>query len=159
MKAIVAMDLNRVIGKDGKLPWKNLKGDLKFFKETTSNPQTGGYLLMGRKTFESTGILPNRFTYVLTNNTEKLTDNIDRRYHRYITEEHFLQIMEPSDKIWVCGGAEVYRKFIPLCTEVYVTLVLDEYDGDTRIDPFEDDFPNQTLLKQYKTHWIVKYSK
>jgi len=56
MNAIVAMASNRVIGKDGKLPW-HLPEDLKFFKQTT----LGHPILMGRKTFESIGRpLPGR---------------------------------------------------------------------------------------------------
>src|SRR6187401_3018410 len=46
--AIAAMASNRVIGREGKLPW-HLPEDLKFFKETT----LGHPVLMGRKTFES----------------------------------------------------------------------------------------------------------
>ena len=42
------MASNRVIGRDGKLPW-HLPDDLKFFKQTT----LGHPVLMGRKTFES----------------------------------------------------------------------------------------------------------
>lgn len=48
MNAIVAMDPNRVIGKNGKLPWF-LEEDLRWFKLVTM----GGELIMGRKTFES----------------------------------------------------------------------------------------------------------
>jgi dihydrofolate reductase len=67
--------------------------------------------------------------------------------------------MEPSDKIWVCGGADVYAKYIPLCTEVYVTIILEEYEGDTYLEPFEDDFPKQQLIMEKKRYWIIKYSK
>ncbi|MFM2096802.1 MAG: Dihydrofolate reductase type 3, partial [Planctomycetota bacterium] len=51
---IVAMSRNRVIGRDGGLPWR-LSSDLKRFKQLTM----GHHLLMGRKTFESIGrVLP-----------------------------------------------------------------------------------------------------
>jgi dihydrofolate reductase len=46
--AIVAMSANRVIGRDGKLPW-HYPEDLKFFKKTT----LGHPVLMGRATFDS----------------------------------------------------------------------------------------------------------
>ena len=52
-KAIVAMSVNRVIGKDNKLPW-HLPEDLRWFKKLT----TGNVIIMGRKTFESIGRPP-----------------------------------------------------------------------------------------------------
>ena len=36
IKLIMAMDKNRLIGKNGKLPW-HVSGDLKHYKETTIN--------------------------------------------------------------------------------------------------------------------------
>ena len=60
--AVVAMDPNRLIGRDGTLPW-HLPEDLAFFKKTT----LGHPVLMGRKTFESIGRpLPKRRNIVLT---------------------------------------------------------------------------------------------
>lgn len=60
--AVVAMDPNRLIGRDGSLPW-HLPEDLAFFKKTT----LGHPVLMGRKTFESIGRpLPKRRNIVLT---------------------------------------------------------------------------------------------
>ena len=50
-KAIVAMSLNRVIGKDNKLPW-HLPEDLRWFKKLT----IGNVIIMGRKTWESIGV-------------------------------------------------------------------------------------------------------
>lgn len=157
MKGIVAMDLNRVIGNNGKVPWR-LPEDLKFFKKMTSDPDFGGYLLMGRTTFDSVGALPDRHTYVLTNDPEKLRQKETPGY-RYLTEDTFWRISHPDKRIWVCGGAKVYKRFLPLCTEVYVTIVLDEYDGDTYLPPFEDNFSRQTKILECKTHWIIKYSK
>ena len=50
---VVAHSANRVIGRDGDLPW-HLPSDLRHFKELT----TGGTVVMGRKTWES---IPDRF--------------------------------------------------------------------------------------------------
>ena len=157
MRGIVAMDLNRVIGNKGKIPW-HLSADMKFFKRMTSDPANGGFLIMGRKTFESVGVLPNRHIYVLTTDPEKI-HLIDLRGYKYVDENGLWRVGNPDYRFWVCGGAEVYRKFLPQCDEVYVTNVLGEYDGDTFLDPFEDAFPYQELIHECKTHWIVKYAK
>ena len=64
INVIVAHDLNRCIGKDGKIPW-NIKGEKKQFKELT----TGNIVIMGRKTYESIGKkLPDRINIVITSN-------------------------------------------------------------------------------------------
>ena len=56
LSIVVAMDENRLIGKDNKLPW-HLPADLAYFKKIT----TGKSILMGRKTYDSIGRpLPNR---------------------------------------------------------------------------------------------------
>ena len=66
LKAIAAASLDRVIGKDGDLPWR-LSEDLKWFKKITS----GHTILMGRKTWESLGRpLPNRRNVVLSRTME-----------------------------------------------------------------------------------------
>ena len=59
---IAAMDRNRVIGKDNKLPW-SMPEDMERFKKITE----GKAVIMGRKTFESIGRpLPNRHNIILT---------------------------------------------------------------------------------------------
>ena len=50
---VVAHASNRIIGRDGELPW-HLPSDMRFFRELT----TGGTVIMGRKTWQS---LPERF--------------------------------------------------------------------------------------------------
>jgi dihydrofolate reductase len=62
------MSLNRVIGRDGAIPW-HLPEDFKWFKRLT----TGHFVLMGRKTFDSLPKpLPNRVNIVLTRHPRRL---------------------------------------------------------------------------------------
>lgn len=155
MRAIVAMDPSRVIGYKGRIPW-HIPEDFKWFKKITM----GSPLLMGRSTFESIGKpLPGRYTYVLTNNPEKLLLPTTELCG-YVGEKHIFDLpYQYRDTIWVCGGASVYKRFFPLVTEVYVTHVLDDYEGDTYMPYFEDHFPNQTIIQEAKNFWIVKYAK
>ena len=61
---IVAMDRQRVIGREGRLPW-HLPADLQRFKSLTM----GHHIIMGRKTWESIGrLLPGRVSVVVTRN-------------------------------------------------------------------------------------------
>lgn len=154
MKAIVAMDLNRGIGLNGKIPW-HLSEDLKFFKEKT----TGGALLMGRKTFDGVGRLSNRWIYILnkTLSGPYISDGFGSVI-KYINPSELDKILK-IDNLWLCGGAEMYKQFISLCDEVYVTIILDKYECDIKLHYFEDDFPNQKIIRQEQKYWIVKYSK
>src|SRR5256884_2246730 len=112
-KAIAAMSENRVIGRGNQIPW-HLPEDFEWFKKTT----TGNVIVMGRKTFESIGRpLPNRTTIVLSRSgfsypgvrTVKSLDEITPS-------------AEPGE-VFICGGADVYRQALPLCSELYLTLV------------------------------------
>ena len=43
-------------------------------------------------------------------------------------------------EIYICGGAQVYRQALPLCSDLYLTLVQRLVEGDTLFPPFEDEF-------------------
>ncbi len=166
MKAIVAMDLNRVIGYKGQIPWK-LPDDFKWFKIKTM----GGILVMGSNTFNTVGCLPFRFTFVLTNDPVKLqftprsydmSDDLSKpSLHEYVNLDTLLLRTKwiPSDNIWLCGGEFTYKSMLSYCDELYITHVLDEFEGDTFFPPHETLFPNSVIIKETSKYWIVKYTK
>lgn len=144
-KAIVAMSLNRVIGKDNKLPW-HLPEDLRWFKKLT----TGNVIIMGRKTWESIGVpLPNRESIVVTRSEipgvrtvrslEEIDPNADAR-------EYF-----------VIGGAQLFQKALPLCSDVFLTLVKREVEGDVYLPPFEAQFEGPETIQDTPGYTILHY--
>jgi dihydrofolate reductase len=151
MKAIVAMDLNRGMGFHGKLPW-HLPEDFKWFKQKTLETKK---LVMGRDTFQSVGTLKDRFTYVLTSDPTLIALPPFATY-RYVNPDFFKT--EVHCDMWLCGGAKTYKLLLPYCIEVYVTHVLNEYEVDTYMPPFEETFAIQEILLETKDFWIVKYS-
>ena len=150
MKAIVAMDMNRGMGFHGKLPW-HFSEDFRWFKQKTLETKK---LVMGRDTFQSVGTLKDRFAYVLTSDFTLQSLPAFGSY-RYVAPSFFKT--EPHDDMWLCGGAKTYKLLLPLCTEVYVTHDLDEYDVDTYMPPFEERFINQEVILENKDFWIVRY--
>ncbi|MBL9115756.1 MAG: dihydrofolate reductase [Verrucomicrobiaceae bacterium] len=136
--AIVAMASNRVIGKDGKLPW-HLPEDLKFFKETT----LGHPILMGRKTYDSIGKpLPKRRNIVLSR-TMQATEGLE--VIRDIAE---LQTLIPEGQVvYLIGGAALFRQLLPQCQELILTYVEQPHEGDALMPDFESHFHAPTLLK------------
>jgi len=151
MKAIAAMDLNRGIGFRGNLPW-HLPADFKWFKQKTLETKK---LVMGRETFKSVGPLKNRFTYVLTKDHTLLSLPPFSSY-QYVTFDMLLGLR--SDDMWLCGGVKAYTLLLPWCREVFVTHVLNEYNVDAYMPPFEHMFQNQEIITETKDFWIVKYS-
>jgi dihydrofolate reductase len=135
-KAIAAMSLNRVIGAGGKIPW-HLPEDFRWFKQTT----TGHVIVMGRKTFESIGkALPNRETVVLSR-TGFLHPGV-----RTVASLGELNLAHESREIFMCGGAEVYTLALPLCSDLYLSVVKREVEGDVFFPPFEDRFEFERVL-------------
>src|SRR5437868_2519456 len=127
------MSLNRVIGSQNRIPW-HLPEDFKWFKKMT----TGQVIVMGRKTFESIGKpLPNRTTVVLTRSQAPIAG---------VKTISALDQIEPAAPdfagrhIFICGGAEVYSQALPLCTDLYLTVVQRTVAGDTFFPRFEDRF-------------------
>ena len=124
------MSLNRVIGQGNTLPW-HLPDDFKWFKKMT----VGQIVVMGRKTFESIGKpLPNRTTIVLSRHP------FTHPGVQTISNLSELDLPNDDREIFICGGGQVYQQTLPLCTDLYLTLVKRIVEGDTFFPPFEDDF-------------------
>ena len=124
---IVAMDRNRVIGKDNKLPW-HYKDDLKYFREVT----TGHDILMGRNTFESIlsyrgAPLPKRRHIVAT--SRGMSDVWDDVFSISDVDGYVSSYPE-CDELFVIGGARVYEDVLPVADRLYITHIDGEFDGD-----------------------------
>jgi dihydrofolate reductase len=140
--AIAAMASNRVIGRDGKLPW-HLPEDLKFFKTTT----LGHPVLMGRKTFDSIverlgKPLPGRTNIVLS---KTMPPREDVPVIRDIADLPSAISHLPSP-IYLIGGAQLYESLLPQCDEVLLTYIEQPYEGDAFFPVFEDDFVLKEIL-------------
>jgi dihydrofolate reductase len=118
---IVAVDRAGAIGKDGKLPW-HYAADLKFFKETT----TGNAVVMGHNTWRGLkNALPNRLNIVLSRQSEVAP-------HESVivlrdTQSVLAMAKDMEGDLFVIGGAQVYRSFLPhiekwIVTEVPLTI-------------------------------------
>ncbi|MDF1510373.1 dihydrofolate reductase [Robertmurraya sp. DFI.2.37] len=122
---IVAMDDNRVIGKNNQLPW-HLPEDLKFFKRTTM----GHPIIMGRKTFISIGRpLPGRENIILTRNVDFQSEGCTI-FHNVETLLSFCQ-QKPEQEFFVIGGAEIFKELLPKADRLYITEIHASFEGDT----------------------------
>jgi len=143
---VVACSSNRVIGKDNTLIWK-VPGDLKRFKEIT----TGHTVVMGRKTYESIGKpLPNRRNVILSRNKDLSIEGC------YIYSSISEIIGLYKNDLFVIGGEEIYRQFLPFCDRVELTLIDKEFEGDAFFPELPDNFFE--VLREDKECEEFKYS-
>jgi len=157
MKAILALAKNRVIGKNGGLPWPSIPNDFKWFKEFTM----GKKLIVGKNTFDTLPMLKNREILVLTRRIEELSE-IPNQYlinKNDLTGKIITDVSDLDPDIIVAGGAKTYVRLLPYITEFYVTHVNGSYDGDTFMPPFEDLFTNKEVVKEFDLHKVIKYTK
>jgi dihydrofolate reductase len=131
MKAIAAMSQNRVIGRGNKIPW-HIPADFRWFKQCTS----GQVVLMGRKTFESLGKpLPNRRNLVVSRGAAlPPAVEVVRDLAAFDPEAY-----RPLE-VWLCGGAELYEQLLPRCTDLYLSIISHDVEGDAVFPPFEHLF-------------------
>jgi dihydrofolate reductase len=148
--AVAAMGANRVIGRDGELPW-HIPGDLKFFKQLT----TGGTILMGRKTHDSIGRpLPKRRNLVLSR-----TGSGAEGVEVFSSLDEIDRTVPSDEKIYVIGGAEVYRLTMDRWDEVYLTRIEGDHEGDTFLPKFEDQFAPPVLVAEGEGFFVELYRR
>ena len=131
---IVAMSENRVIGRDGGMPW-HIPEDFRHFKKTTM----GHAMIMGRKTWDSIGrCLPGRLTIVVTRNRAfsvppevviKPSINDAIEYCKAHTNQW-------GDECFIVGGGEIYRQSQNITDRIYLTTIHTTVSGDTSYPEF-----------------------
>jgi len=130
---LVAMDQNHVIGHKNDMPW-HLPLDLKFFRELT----TGHTIIMGRKTFDSIGrVLPNRENVVITRQTQDFPEGI--KVIHDLNKIYEWDRAYPDEEYFVIGGGHIFEQVLPHADRMYITLIEDEFEGDTYFPQFNED--------------------
>lgn len=145
------MSKNRVIGHKGQIPWK-LPPDLKRFKKiTTDHP-----IVMGRKTFESIGKpLPRRVNIVASKSKNFIasgavvTHNLGLLLKRYFKNT--------SNTLFVIGGEEIYKHALPYADSMILTLIENEFPGDTFFPEWNNDAWEINQESEVKTYKKIKY--
>lgn len=125
---------DRLIGNGMRLPW-HIPEDLKRFKELT----LGHPLLMGRKTFESILVqfgrpLPNRRHLVLTSDPDRISHPVAECFS---TVDDALEAVKYETKVYISGGARVYKTFLETADTLELTLVEGDFEGDTFFPPWK----------------------
>lgn len=112
---------NGVIGCGPDIP--SAKGGAATFKALTYNQ----WLLVGRKTFESMGALPNRKYAVVTRSG--WTSNDDNVVVFQSIEEAMDRLAEFTGHVIVSGGGEIYRETLPMASTLHLSTIDIEPEG------------------------------
>lgn len=122
--AIAAHTRNRVIGRDGGMPW-HLPADFAHFRALSRGKPN----IMGRKVWDSLGGQPlrERENIVLTRNSQLQVPGAMVAH----SPEEALNLAGHAPEIAIIGGEEIYRLYWDRLTRLEVTLIHAELDGDT----------------------------
>jgi len=157
---IAAVADNYAIGKANNLPW-HLPADLKHFRQLT----TGHAIVMGKRTFESLpkGPLPNRKNIVLTS---VMSEGVNEGYFEADSLEDAVYLCEHEEKVYIIGGATVYKQSINKVDTMYITWIHNDFSADTYFPEIdfnewkevnrEDHNPDEQNLYSYS---FVKYER
>ena len=120
---VVAHTENRVIGRDGGMPW-HLPADLAHFKRVTM----GKPMIMGRRTFDAIGkALPGRRSIVVTRDRSWSAPGVEVAH----SIDDALDLCKHDGEIMVVGGGELFRDLLPRATRIHQTIIHTTLDGDT----------------------------
>jgi dihydrofolate reductase len=133
---IAAVARNGVIGRGGVLPW-HLSADMQHFRELTR----GCPVVMGRRTWDSLSPryrpLPGRCNIVLSRRAGLLADGALVAPSLPVALRLAQGRLEATRRVFVIGGAQLYREAMPLADVLELTEVQADVEGDTQF-PFWD---------------------
>lgn len=141
---IVAIAKNGVIGKSsGKMSW-HVSEEFRHFKNTTK----GFPVIMGRKTFETLGKpLKERLNIVLTKNPNYKTQFDEVPVFTSIEQAIKFCEEKKFEKVFVIGGAEIYKLALPIVDEMIISIMKFEAEGDVYFPEFnEADWTKEKIM-------------
>ncbi len=135
------MTPDRVIGRDGQLPWR-LSADLRRFKRLTM----GHHIIMGRKTYDSIGcLLPGRQTIVVSRQPDLVIHGAQVVHNL----ADALRCSQGDSEPFFVGGQQIYHEALAIADRIYLTLVHTQTVGDAHFPELRD---NQWQLLKEERH-------
>lgn len=127
---VVAMDRNRLIGRDNGLPW-HLPADLKHFKAVT----LGKPVVMGRKTHESIGRpLPGRRNIVISRDPGYQAPGCEV----FTGLKAALAALTDTEEVAVIGGTQIFTQVLPVANKMHLTVIDDAFEGDAWFPAYDE---------------------
>ncbi len=158
LSIITAMDENQLIGNNNALPW-HLPADLAFFKQTTF----GKPIIMGRKTFESIGRpLPGRQNIIVTRNPDYSAKGCDS----VLSIDAAMELVFDQPEAMLIGGATLYQQTLEVASELYITRIHHQFDGDAWFPKIDENLWKETWREDHQAkeknpfdYSFIKYAR
>jgi dihydrofolate reductase len=64
---------------------------------------------------------------------------------------------QPTRKVFVIGGAQIYERLLPKCDELFLTYVFREVEGDAFFPAFEEQFPGEYAVPLKTAEFEVRH--
>ncbi len=153
---ITAIAQNGIIGDSVKgLPW-HIPEEFKHFKETT----LGYPIVVGFKTFTELGKpLKGRLNIVLNNSENLPADTEDTKYFSSIDSILNFCTNNNFSKIFIIGGAQVYKSFLPYATGMIITYLKFAAEGDISFPQFAETDWSVTEIKEFEKFDVHYYQR
>ena len=151
LSIIVAMTRNRVIGKDGKLPW-DILDERRLFSRITR----GNTVIMGRKTYESIGHpLKGRENIVVSRTLPETEGLLVARN----LEDALAMASLSSRSIFSIGGEQIYSETLPLADSLLISYIKKDYEGDTYFPEFDPRDYQVNIFADFSEYEFYVYVK
>ncbi len=140
---IYARSENRVIGANGRIPWR-LPDDFAHFKRTTM----GRPIIMGRKTYEDhESALPGRLNLVVTRDgSYQAAEGVEVVA---CLDQAMARAGEASDLAFIIGGVGLFEQTFDRVQTVYETVVHAEIKGEAVLPVFNFEGWQRNVLEEH----------
>jgi dihydrofolate reductase len=129
--AVAAVAENGVIGDGDELPWHLPDEKRRYRKRVGDSP-----IAVGRRTYEMMLDDPAGRTRIVLSRTERTYDDLEE-YHAGSPTEAIELAVTMDDVLYVLGGEEIYRLFLPFYDRMLLSRVRGEYEGDSYFPEFD----------------------
>lgn len=147
---IAAYAARRCIGINNTMPW-HLPEDFAFFKSYS----TGKPVIMGRKTWESLPRkpLPSRQNIVITRQ-----DYQAEGAQTAASLEDALALCQGVEEVIIMGGAQIYAQALPIATDLRLTEVGLDVDGDAFFPEFSTETWKEASRENHVSAKGIEYA-
>lgn len=156
---IVAMDKNRGIGLNNKLPWY-FKEDMTYFKNLTKGAGNNA-IVMGKNTYQSINkALPFRDNIVLSTSLQDLPDQF--LLCKSIKELMNLVDEKNYDEVWIIGGSNIYKQFIYMfeyINKIFITHIDSSYNCDTFFPELPENYTLETSSITSEKYTLLNFQR
>ena len=137
--SVAALAENRVIGRDGEVPWPHIEADVRQYRERVAESP----VILGRRTFDSMrGDLPGSRQIVVSRSVDAVdapTATVADGDEAAIAAANEAAATAGVDTVYVLGGGGIYELFQPHLDGMALSHVEGAFDGDTYYPEWDEE--------------------